>query len=96
MWHALIRRLPHPPEELQSLSGLLLGSAIMARSPRHHRYMRSYANSLGGVYAFRIATYHVRVTASGWCIAHRSGACFILRPYGHSAAHGIAHLNGWH
>ena len=48
-------RLPHPPEE-----SLLLGSALAMRRPDHHRSLRAWANELGGVYAIRIATWHVR------------------------------------
>ena len=48
-------RLPHPPEELW-----LLGSALAMRQPDHHRSLRAWANRLGGVYAIRIATWHVR------------------------------------
>jgi hypothetical protein len=58
-WLALRRfvvlfRIPHPPEE-----GLLLGSVLPMRRKDHHRTLRAWAKRLGGVYAIRIAFWHV-------------------------------------
>lgn len=48
------RRIPHPPEE-----SLVLGSALPMRRKDHHRSLRAWGKRLGGVYAIRIAAWHV-------------------------------------
>ena len=54
-WGLCLTRLPHPPNE-----SWLLGSALIARGDAHHRDLRATANLLGGIYAFRVVSWHVR------------------------------------
>ncbi|BDA50153.1 hypothetical protein COCOBI_15-2810 [Coccomyxa sp. Obi] len=60
-------RIPHPPEE-----ALVLGSALAMRRPNHHRSLRAWSKQLGGVYAIRIAGWHVRALS---CLSECSRAC---------------------